>query len=197
MGLCSLRSATARKRVDDCSHASPSIGRDREIRHTSIAHLVTREPRTRGSVHTLLMQLLAWLCVLASVGRSAAYAHVGCAAALRPPLRRAASGVAMAAHSRRDALIGGFSALALGLAPANAADGKLWLSGKSDPIRPTSKEKPDGTKKDNRYISCLNDCVPRKQGPPGPGQKDRADCLDTCQQECCFTYEQCTYSIRK
>ena len=143
------------------------------------------------------MQLLAWLCVLASVGRSVAYAHVGCAAALRPPLRRAASGVEMAAHSRRDALIGGFSALALGLAPANAADGKLWLSGKSDPIRPTSKEKPDGTKKDNRYISCLNDCVPRKQGPPGPGQKDRADCLDTCQQECCFTYEQCTYSIRK
>ena len=147
------------------------------------------------------MRLLAWLCVLASVGWVAAYAHVGCTAALRPPLRRAASGVAMAAHSRRDALLGGWalSALALGLAPApaGAAEGKLWLSGKSDPLRPTSKDKPDGTKKDNRYISCLNDCVPRKQGPPGPPQKDRADCLDSCQQECCFTYEQCTYTIRK
>ena len=80
--------------------------------------------------------------------------------------------------------------------PAFAADNK-WLSGKSDPIRPTTKEKPDGTKKDGKYISCLNDCVPRKQGPPGPSQKDRVDCLDACQQECCFTYEQCTYTIRK
>ena len=79
---------------------------------------------------------------------------------------------------------------------AHAAD-QLWVSGKSDPIRPTKKDKPDGTKKDGRYIGCLNDCVPRKQGPPGPNQKERADCLDACQQECCFTYEQCTYTIRK
>ena len=72
-----------------------------------------------------------------------------------------------------------------------------WISGKSDPLRPTSKDKPDGTKKDNRYVSCLNDCVPRKQGPPGPNQKERVDCLDECQVECCETYEQCTYTIRK
>jgi hypothetical protein len=46
-------------------------------------------------------------------------------------------------------------------------------------------------------VSCLNDCVPRKQGPPGPNQKERVDCLDECQVECCETYEQCTYTIRK
>ena len=82
---------------------------------------------------------------------------------------------------------------------AVAADGKanVWISGKSDPIRKTSKDKPDGTKKDNKYLGCLNDCVPRKQGPPGPSQLERADCLDACQQECCSTYEQCTYTIRK
>ena len=82
---------------------------------------------------------------------------------------------------------------------AVAGDGKpaTWISGKSDPIRPTSKDKPDGTKKDGKYLSCLNDCVPRKQGPPGPSQLERADCLDACQQECCTTYEQCTYTIRK
>ena len=78
------------------------------------------------------------------------------------------------------------------------ANAPKWLSGKPDPLRPTNKEKStDGTKKDGRYLSCLNDCVPRKQGPPGPGQKERVDCLDECQVECCQTYEQCTYVIRK
>ena len=86
---------------------------------------------------------------------------------------------------------------AIGPSAAMAADPKTWISGKSDPIRPTSKDKPDGTKKDGKYLSCLNDCVPRKQGPPGPNQLERADCLDACQQECCTTYEQCTYTIRK
>ena len=93
-------------------------------------------------------------------------------------------------------------AAAVALVPptlASAADApKVWISGRSDPLRPTnSKEKADGTKKDYKYVQCLNDCVPRKQGPPGPSQKDRIDCLDACQQECCFTYEQCTYTIRK
>lgn len=58
-------------------------------------------------------------------------------------------------------------------APAVTPEGTLWLTGKSDPLRPTSKDKPDGTKRDNKYLSCLNDCVPRCQGPPGPNQKVR------------------------
>ena len=41
------------------------------------------------------------------------------------------------------------------------------------------------------------DACKQGQGPPGPNQIERADCLDACQQECCFTYEQCTYTIRK
>ena len=120
----------------------------------------------------------------------------------RPPTRHAAavcSATQPQQHLARRQLLALAFAPALAAAPAMAADGapKQWLSGKSDPIRPTNKDKPDGTKKDNKYISCLNDCVPRKQGPPGPNQKDRVDCLDSCQQECCFTYEQCTYTIRK
>lgn len=74
----------------------------------------------------------------------------------------------------------------------------MWISGKSDPIRKTSKDKVDGTKKDPKYLSCLNDCVPRCQGPPTSGvQKDRLDCLEQCQSECCFTYQQCTATIRQ
>ena len=103
--------------------------------------------------------------------------------------------------SRRAALPA-FAAAALAGAATPAAiagsDGapKLWLSGKSDPLRPTSKDKLDGTKKDPKYLSCLNDCVPRCQGPPGSPAKERSDCLLECQQECCSTYEQCTYTIR-
>ena len=110
---------------------------------------------------------------------------------------RRASPVAMAAEPlpRRRLLFAAATTLAFGAQPqgALAADGvKAWVSGKPDPLRPTNgKEKPDGTKKDYKYVQCLNDCVPRKQGPPGPNQKDRVDCLDACQQECCFTYEQC------
>ena len=134
------------------------------------------------------------LCALAVAG--AAYAPVGRAPVARPTVQRAAATMGASQHLSRRALFAG--TIALVAAPtATLADEKKWVSGKSDPLRPTSKDKPDGTKKDNKYISCLNDCVPRKQGPPGPNQKDRIDCLDSCQQECCFTYEQCTYSIRK
>jgi hypothetical protein len=83
------------------------------------------------------------------------------------------------------------------LRPRSASAETRWISGRPDPLRPTNiKEKPDGTKKDNRYLSCLNDCVPRCQGPPGSPAKERSDCLLECQQECCSTYEQCTYTIR-
>ncbi|EOD07896.1 hypothetical protein EMIHUDRAFT_217875 [Emiliania huxleyi CCMP1516] len=110
-------------------------------------------------------------------------------AALSPPTRP--SGPRL---SRRAALPA-FAAAALAGAATPAAiagsDGApmLWLSGKSDPLRPTSKDKLDGTKKDPKYLSCLNDCVPRCQKD---ASKDRSDCFDECQDECCFTYQQCT-----
>ena len=76
------------------------------------------------------------------------------------------------------------------LRPRSASAETRWISGRPDPLRPTNiKEKPDGTKKDNRYLSCLNDCVPRCQKD---ASKDRSDCFDECQDECCFTYQQCT-----
>lgn len=95
------------------------------------------------------------------------------------------------------------TALGISLAPARAAEGeereapRQWISGRSDPIRPTSKDKPDGTKKDPRYLNCLNDCVPQCLGPPGSAQKERLECLEQCQTDCCFTYSQCTYRVLK
>ena len=90
-------------------------------------------------------------------------------------------------------LLAASSGLAL---PARAADERRWVSGRSDPIRKTSKDKPDGTKKDPNFYKCLNDCVPRCLGPPGSVMKERTDCLLECQDECCTTYEQCTATIR-
>ena len=144
----------------------------------------------------------AWLVGLSLLQVTGSAAHAGRACpstrgsppmSLRgqQPLRVPASTSAATAHGRRQALhVGGSAALALAWLPSAArADAKpVWLSGRSDPIRPTSKDKPDGTKKDGRYLRCLNDCVPRKQG--SSGSKERADCLDECQLECCETYEQ-------
>ena len=45
-----------------------------------------------------------------------------------------------------------FWSAAISPSAAMAADPKTWISGKSDPIRPTSKDKPDGTKKDGKYL---------------------------------------------
>lgn len=68
--------------------------------------------------------------------------------------------------------------------------GPIWTSGRSDPIRPTSKDKADGTKKDPKYLSCLNDCVPQCSSTYGTDTgrpKERSDCFDECQDQCCST----------
>ena len=104
----------------------------------------------------------------------------------------AAASVVGRRTAARFLLLAASSGLAL---PARAAENR-WVSGRSDPIRKTSKDKPDGTKKDPNFLKCLNDCVPRCLGPPGSVMKERADCLLECQDECCATYEQCTATIR-
>ena len=77
--------------------------------------------------------------------------------------------------------------------PARALEnsqGKVWTSGRSDPLRPTSKDKADGTKKDPKYLSCLNDCVPQCSSTYGTDTgrpKERSDCFDECQDQCCVT----------
>lgn len=67
---------------------------------------------------------------------------------------------------------------------------KVWTSGRSDPIRPTSKDKADGTKKDPNYLRCLNDCVPQCSSTYGTDTgrpKERMDCFEECQDQCCST----------
>ena len=55
-----------------------------------------------------------------------------------------------------------------------------------------------GTKKDYNYLRCLSGCLARCEAPPSPGGqgKERGECLQDCRDDCCDTYEQCTYVIR-
>eukprot|EP00966_Prymnesium_polylepis_P139472 3222916-Prymnesium_polylepis.1 len=68
-------------------------------------------------------------------------------AAMGPLAAPQAAGVSCAAR-RRLLLRGAAAATAAVAGGARAEDKLLWISGKSDPIRKTSKDKVDGTKKD-------------------------------------------------
>lgn len=73
---------------------------------------------------------------------------------------------------------------------------KVWLSGKS------LKEKGDtdrtGTKKDIKYLRCLSNCTSDCKKPGASiDTSDNQSCLEQCQDQCCETYEQCTYKLQR
>ncbi|KAG5183546.1 hypothetical protein JKP88DRAFT_348622, partial [Tribonema minus] len=78
-------------------------------------------------------------------------------------------------------------------AAAETAEGKrLWLSGKSGGPKTDDKA---GTKKDSKYLRCLSNCLAGCQKPSYDGERDRDECLQRCQDSCCFSYVQCTYPV--
>ena len=78
--------------------------------------------------------------------------------------------------------------------PAFAA--KTYVSGKN-PDGPREKGDTKGTKKDGSYLQCLAGCAARCEKASGQGRRQltRGECLNLCRDECCATYEQCTYTI--
>ena len=85
---------------------------------------------------------------------------------------------------------------ALLLAPPATA--KTYLSGKNPDGPPKDPSNTKGTKKDYNYLRCLSGCLAKCEAPPAPGLqgKERGECLQDCRDDCCTTYEQCTYTIR-
>eukprot|EP00903_Cladosiphon_okamuranus_P008372 g8050.t1 len=78
-------------------------------------------------------------------------------------------------------------------AAAGEAGQKEWISGKG--AQPKGSDDKTGTRKESKYLRCLSNCLADCQKPTYGPEKDREECLQTCQDECCTSYEQCTYAV--
>ena len=78
----------------------------------------------------------------------------------------------------------------------NAKSTAATRAGKN-PDGPREKGDTKGTKKDGSYLQCLAGCAARCEKASGQGRRQltRGECLNLCRDECCATYEQCTYTI--
>lgn len=68
----------------------------------------------------------------------------------------------------------------------------IYKSGKN-PIPPKEGSK-EGTKKDTNFLRCLSNCKARCQLPSDGLAK--TDCVQDCQDQCCTSYEQCSFKIK-
>ena len=80
---------------------------------------------------------------------------------------------------------------------ACAADSKVPLlvykSGKS-PSGPNKNDPKLGTKKEPSFLRCVSNCKSDCQ-KPGEGLA-KNDCVADCQDQCCSSYEQCSFKIK-
>lgn len=66
-------------------------------------------------------------------------------------------------------------------------------SGKS-PLPPNAQDPKQGTKKDITFLRCMSGCKAKCQ-LPGEGLA-KNDCIQDCQDQCCSSYEQCSFKIK-
>lgn len=83
---------------------------------------------------------------------------------------------------------------------SNAADGIIWKTGRSPQIpgqKPKDKGDVKGTRKDPSFLRSISDCKTKCETGYGPDgfSRSKAECLSSCQDICCATYEQCTFAI--
>lgn len=77
--------------------------------------------------------------------------------------------------------------------PADNGQPLIYRSGKN-PI-PNANGSKDGTKKDSNFLRCLSNCKSRCQAPSDGLAK--VDCVQDCQDQCCNSYEQCSFKIKQ
>jgi hypothetical protein len=68
---------------------------------------------------------------------------------------------------------------------------RIFKSGKNPNQAPDSKV---GTRKDTKFLRCMSDCKSKCQ-LPGAGLA-KTDCVQDCQDQCCESYEQCSFKIK-
>jgi hypothetical protein len=69
----------------------------------------------------------------------------------------------------------------------------IYKSGKS-PVPNKDPNDKTGTKKDINFLRCISNCKSRCQLPTEGLAK--TDCIQDCQDQCCTTYEQCSFKIK-
>ena len=70
----------------------------------------------------------------------------------------------------------------------------VYKSGKN-PI-PIDKNDPKaGTRKDIKFLRCLSACKAKSELPSAGLASNRFDAIQVCQDQCCETYEQCSFKI--
>ena len=83
---------------------------------------------------------------------------------------------------------------------ADATGATIWKTGKAPEVpgqKPKDKSDTKGTRKDPNFLRSIADCKGKCENSPGPDglARSSAECLSTCQDICCTTYEQCTFAI--
>lgn len=71
----------------------------------------------------------------------------------------------------------------------------IYRSGKNpDASSNINKDSKVGTKKDINFLRCMSNCKSQCQ-LPGEGLV-KTDCVQDCQDQCCDSYEQCSFKIK-
>ena len=71
----------------------------------------------------------------------------------------------------------------------------IYRSGKNpEAFSNSNKDSKVGTKKDINFLRCMSNCKSQCQ-LPGEGLV-KTDCVQDCQDQCCDSYEQCSFKIK-
>ena len=78
-------------------------------------------------------------------------------------------------------------------AAAPAPQVTYYKSGKS-PFVQNPNDLKEGTKKDKQFLRNMSNCKAKCQAPSEGLAK--VDCIQDCQDQCCSSYEQCSFKIK-
>ena len=90
--------------------------------------------------------------------------------------------------------------LALAVETETVGEYTIWKTGRAPIVpgqKPRDKDDVKGTRKDPNFLRSVADCKGKCENTPGSDglARTKEECLTTCQDICCTTYEQCTFAI--
>lgn len=97
-------------------------------------------------------------------------------------------------------VVNSFPELALAVETETVGEYTIWKTGRAPIVpgqKPRDKDDVKGTRKDPNFLRSVADCKGKCENTPGSDglARTKEECLTTCQDICCTTYEQCTFAI--